>query len=81
MDTAVMAFAYAAAFALRFDFQTPHWGWLRVCYSFVTVWAVQLSMLIAFDCLRRWRLRSRDLLRFFVAFGGSVAVLMVFRCR
>jgi len=79
MDTAVMAFAYAAAFALRFDFQTPHWGWLRVCYSFVTVWAVQLSMLIAFDCLRRWRLRSRDLLRFFVAFGGSVAVLMVFR--
>lgn len=79
VDTVVMAFAYAAAFALRFDFQTPYWGWVRVCYSFVTVWAVQLSMLISFDCLRRWRFRSRDLPRFFMAFACSAVVLMVFR--
>jgi len=79
VDSAVMALAYAAAFALRFDFQPPQWGWLRVCYSFVTVWAVQLAMLIACDCLRRWHLRSRDLLRFMLAFGCSVAVLVAFR--
>lgn len=79
VDTMIMAFAYAVAFALRFDFQPPHWGWLRVATSFVTVWSVQLAMLIAFDCLRRWRLRSRDLLRFVLAFGCSVFVLLVFR--
>jgi len=79
VDSAVMAFAYAAAFALRFDFQPPNWGWLRVCLSFVTVWSVQLAMLIAFDCLRRWRLRSLDLMRFLLAFASSVLLLMTLR--
>lgn len=78
-DTAVMAAAYAAAFALRFDFEEPMWGWFGVCQSFVTVWSVQLAMLIAFDCRRRWRLRSSDLLRFVLAFAAAGFVLMVFR--
>jgi len=78
-DTAIMAMAFAAAFALRFDFQRPLFGWRAVCTSFITVWAVQLAMLLACDCLRRWRLKARDLGRFFLAFGVSVAILMVFR--
>ena len=40
VDTAIMAIAYAAAFALRFDFHAPSWGWAKVCTSFVTVWSV-----------------------------------------
>ena len=78
-DTAVMAAAYAAAFALRFDFKEPMWGWLGVCQSFVTVWSVQLAALIAFDCRRRWRLRSGDILRFVLAFAAAGFVLMAFR--
>ena len=79
VDTAIMAIAFAAAFALRFDFQAPRWGWIAVWQSFITVWSVQLAAMIAFDCLRRWRLRARDLLRFMLAFAAAVAVMMVFR--
>ena len=78
-DTAIMAIAFGAAFALRFDFQAPRWGWIAVWQSFITVWSVQLAAMIAFDCLRRWRLRARDLLRFMLAFAVAVAVMMVFR--
>ena len=79
VDTAIMAIAFAAAFALRFDFQAPRWGWIAVWQSFITVWSVQLAAMIVFDCLRRWRLRARDLLRFMLAFAAAVAVMMVFR--
>lgn len=47
--------------------------------SFLTVAFVQLAMMIAFDCLRRWRLRARDLMRFMLAFGSAVAIMMLFR--
>ena len=79
VDTAIMAIAFAAAIALRFEFQAPRWGWSATWHSFITVWSVQLAAMIAFDCLRRWRLRARDLLRFMLAFGGAVAVMVVFR--
>ena len=79
VDSAIMAVAFAAAFALRFDFGRPTWGWAGVWSSFITVWAVQLSMLIAFDCLRRWHLRARDLGRFFGVFAAAVLILMAFR--
>ena len=79
VDTAVMALAYAAAFALRFDFQAPRWGWAGVWTSFVTVWSVQLAALVAFDCVRRWRVRARDLGRFLLAFASAVVVLTAFR--
>ena len=79
VDSAIMAVAFAAAFALRFDFGRPAWGWAGVWSSFITVWSVQLSMLVAFDCLRRWRLRARDLGRFLGAFASAVFVLMAFR--
>ena len=78
-DLAIMAIAFAAAFALRFDFQAPSWGWGRVWSSFITVASVQLAAFIAFDCLRRWRVRSRDIGRFVLAFGAALAVLVVFR--
>ena len=79
VDTAIMAIAYAAAFLLRFDFHAPGWGWTRVWTSFITVWSVQLAALIAFDCLRRWRVRARDIGRFTVAFGAALVVLIGFR--
>jgi len=78
-DTLVMALAFAAAVALRFDFQEPRWGWPTVWSAFFTVWTVQLAMLIAFDCLRRWRVRARDLLRFVLAFASAVAVMVALR--
>ena len=79
MDLAIMAIAYAAAFLLRFDFQAPSWGWTRVWTSFITVGSVQLAALLAFDCLRRWRVRSRDIGRFVLAFAAALAVLIAFR--
>ena len=78
-DTAIMAIAFSAAIALRFEFQAPRWGWSATWHSFITVWSVQLAAMIAFDCLRRWRLRTRDLLRFMLAFGCAVVVMTVFR--
>jgi len=79
LDTVIMAVAYAAAFALRFDFQPPQWGWLKVGYSFVTVWAVQITALTVFDCLRRWRVHSRDLPRFVAGFACAMSALVLFR--
>jgi FlaA1/EpsC-like NDP-sugar epimerase len=78
-DALVMAAAFAAAFALRFEFQEPVWGWKGAWISFLTVWSVQAAMLIFFDCGRRWRLRARDLPRFMGAFASSVVVLTVMR--
>ena len=74
-----MAVAFAAALALRFDFQEPRWGWATVWSAFVTVWTVQLAMLVAFDCVRRWRLHARDLVRFARAFGSAIVIMLVFR--
>ena len=78
-DSLVMAAAFAAAFALRFEFQEPLWGWKGAWISFLSVWSVQAAMLIFFDCGRRWRLRARDLPRFMGAFASSVVVLTVMR--
>ena len=78
-DALVMVAAFAAAFALRFEFQEPVWGWKGAWISFLTVWSVQTAMLLFFDCGRRWRLRARDLPRFMGAFASSVVVLTVMR--
>ena len=79
VDVAVMVAAYASAFALRFDFQEPRWGWGGVGTSFILVCVIQLLSLAAFDCLRRWRVRARDIVRFALAFGTATAVLVVVR--
>lgn len=55
-DAAVLGFAYLLAFILRFDFQEPHWGWLAVAHSFITVCAVHILCLLATGCYRlAWR--------------------------
>ena len=79
VDVVIMAAAYAAAFALRFDFQEPRWGWGGVWTSFVTVCVIQLLAFVVFDCLRRWRVRARDIVRFILAFGTALSVLIVIR--
>ncbi len=78
-DSIVMAAAFAAAFALRFEFEEPIWGWKGAWISFLTVWSVQTAMLLFFDCGRRWRLRARDLPRFVGSFAASVVVLTAMR--
>jgi len=81
VDSAVMAAAYLTAFLLRFDFQEPWWGWRRVVFSFVTVWAVQGFALVLFGCYRLlWRYMSvGDVPKFVGAIGCSTAVLVLLR--
>ena len=81
VDTAVMAAAYLTAFLLRFDFHEPSWGWRKVAFSFVTVWAVQEVSLALFGCNRMlWRYVSvGDIPRFVGAIGASTAALVALR--
>ena len=79
IDALVMVAAFAASFAMRFEFREPMWGWKGAWLSFLTVWSVQAAMLLFFDCGRRWRLRARDWPRFMGAFVASVVMLTVLR--
>ena len=81
VDSAVMAAAYLTAFLLRFDFHEPWWGWRRVAFSFVTVWAAQGLALVMFGCYRLlWRYMSvGDVPKFVGAIGYSTAVLVLLR--
>ena len=80
-DGVVLAAAYWGAFALRFDFHAPRWGWRAVALSFVTVAVVQLVSLVACGCYRvAWRrLSRRDLPRFLLAAVAACAVLTALR--
>ena len=80
-DVAVLAVAHWGAFALRFDFHAPRWGWRAVALSFVTVAVVQIVALIACGCYRTaWRrLSRRDLPRYFLAAVSACAVLTALR--
>lgn len=80
-DSAAFAFAYAAAFALRFDFQEPIFGWRAVACSFVSVWIVQTVAFAATGCAwRSWRrMGILDLPRFVAAFALSATVLTIIR--
>ena len=66
VDAAVLGLAYWGAYALRFDFQDPRWGWAKVALSFLTVCAAYLLALIACGCYRlAWRRFSlRDIPRY-----------------
>ena len=77
VDAFVLGAAYVGAFALRFDFQTPRWGWRAVALSFVTVCAAHLLALVAVGCYRMpWRRFSLgDLPRYFLAMGMACFVL------
>ena len=80
-DVAVLAVAHWGAFALRFDFHAPRWGWRAVALSFVTVAVAQIVALIACGCYRTaWRrLSRRDLPRYFLAAVSACAVLTALR--
>ncbi len=80
-DSAAFAFAYAAAFALRFDFQEPIFGWTPVAWSFLTVWAVQAIAFAVTGCAwRAWRRTGiLDLPRFVAAFALSAVTLTLMR--
>ena len=77
----MLAFAYGLAFLLRFDFQTPRWGWGAVAHSFGLVVAVHLVSLIALGCYRHpWRRFSMsDLPRYFLATWCACALLTLAR--
>jgi FlaA1/EpsC-like NDP-sugar epimerase len=76
-----MALAYLTAYLLRFDFQEPWWGWQRVAFSFLVVWAAQVVALRLFGCYRLlWRYVSVvDVPRFVGAICVSTAVLVFLR--
>ena len=81
LDAGMMGLAYLGAFALRMDFREPACGWRAVAISFVTVWAVQMTALLATGCYAvPWRrIRMLDLPRYLGAALASCAVLTLLR--
>ena len=81
VDGALLAFAYAAANLLRFDLQTPRWGWRTTACAFLSVGAVHLLALALTGCYRlAWRrTQLRDLPRYVLATTLACAVLTVLR--
>jgi FlaA1/EpsC-like NDP-sugar epimerase len=80
-DTAVLAVAYLSAFALRFDFAPPPWGWHGAARSFILVCVVHLASLVLCGCYRlAWRRTSyADVPRYVGATALALAVLLVLR--
>ena len=80
-DSAIVALAYFSAFALRFDFAEPSWGWRKVALSFVTVWAVHVASLFACGCYRlAWRrISAAELPRYIGATALACAILTAMR--
>lgn len=81
IDAVTLGAAYLGAFALRFDFGEPRWGWRAVALSFVTVCAVYLTWLFVCGCYRHaWRRFSlRDIPRYAVAALLACVCLTVLR--
>ena len=81
IDVFVLGLAYLGAFALRFDFQEPRWGWPTVVQSFATVCVVYIVLLVACGCYRvAWRRSSlRDLPRYALALALACLALTLLR--
>ena len=81
IDASVLGLAYWGAYALRFDFQDPRWGWANVALSFLTVCAAYLLALVVCGCYRlSWRLSSlRDFPRYVGAAILACGALTVLR--
>ena len=81
VDGVVLGFAYWCAFALRFDFHRPWWGWMAVAQSFATVCFVHLAALVACGCYRiAWRrFALGNLPRYVLAMALACAVLTCLR--
>ena len=65
VDAGIVALAYLTAFALRFDFMEPVFGWRAVAMSFTTVCAVHVAALLSAGCYGvSWRrIRASGMLR------------------
>lgn len=72
-DALVLAAAYLAAFALRFDFEEPRWGWARVALGLLPTLLIGLAALWASGCAR---LKAATItLRAVPRFGAAAALL------
>ncbi len=81
VDSFFLALAYTASILLRFDFQTPRWGWRSTAFSFVSVLAAHVFALVAVGAYRRsWRRTAlKDLPRYFGAMSLACAILTLMR--
>ncbi len=81
VDACIVGAAYLAAFALRFDFAEPLWGWRKVALSYVSVCVVHIAALVCTGCYRlAWRrIGAAQLPRYFCATFLAAAVLTVMR--
>ena len=81
VDAATIGAAYLAAFALRFDFAEPSWGWRKVALSYAIVCMVHILALLVCGCYRlAWRRTSgRDLPRYAFAMALACSVLTAMR--
>lgn len=80
-DSALVALGYFAAFALRFDFGEPSWGWHNVALSCVTVVFVHIVSLLATGCYSlAWRrIKPSEVPRYVAACVLAAAVLTLMR--
>ena len=81
VDTVVLGTAYWGAFALRFDFHRPRWGWHSVAMSFFSVCLAYLFFLIVCGCYRvAWRrLSMKGMPRYLLATALACAALTLVR--
>ena len=81
IDLAALAFSYFGAFVLRFEFQSPRWGWRAVAFSFIVVAVVHFAAFVASGGYSvSWRrFRWRDLRRFVIAIAAACVVMTAMR--
>lgn len=80
-DLAVLAFAYAGAFAVRMNFVEPLCGWRQASVSAVSALTVQMAALTLLGLNRpwRWRVTGSSIPRYFSAFAISASLLLFMR--
>lgn len=81
VDITLVTFGYFAAFALRFDFGEPSWGWRAVAQSCEIVVAVHIVALLATGCYKlTWRrVRPSELPRYLGATALAALTLTAMR--
>ncbi len=80
-DSIVLLGAYLIAYLLRFDFETPRWGWTNVLLGFGSAFVLGWCGLLLFRCqqLAARTISLRNLQRFVFAALFTVAVQLLLR--
>lgn len=80
-DSLVLGAAYVVAFLLRFDFQTPSFGWGPVLNGLPMMFVIGWSVLAVFGCLRLHSglVTLKTLPRFACAIGMMVLIQLLMR--